>query len=235
MASKKPVKEKENLARKPVVQKAMSDTSGSNLADFKNKAVDAAKVVASRVAVGPLQLLLDNKQVKSVAAETSGINDVKRFSKNPSVGNAAMVALSAAQYVAPLVKPIQAVRAANAANVARELPIAESALVKTLRLGTNEATGIREGILRGVGEVRDTVKPIQTRQVNLFGRDMEAKYFRLFETTKSPARVAASRASSASQRVIQKGKQIESNLNFLAAGNALRQTARATEPKPKKK
>jgi hypothetical protein len=37
-----PVKAKENEARKPVVQKAIADTSGSNLDDFKNKLINIA-------------------------------------------------------------------------------------------------------------------------------------------------------------------------------------------------
>jgi hypothetical protein len=215
MAPRKDPKSKENQARKPVSQKAIADTSGSNLADFKNKAVDAAKVVASRVAVGPMQLLLSNKQVKSVASETSGISDVKRLAKNPSASNAGMVVLSAAQYVAPLVKPIQAIRAADAASKAKALPIAASALTKTMKF--TKVAGVPTGVLRGKGA------------------DVAVSGFKLAETAKSPARIAASRASNASQRVIQKGKQAESNLNSLAAGNALRQTTRATEPKRKKK
>ena len=72
MAKKKDPKQKENQARKPVAKKAIADTSGSNLSDFKNKVVDAAKVVASKAVVGPLSGLMSNNQVKSVAAETSG-------------------------------------------------------------------------------------------------------------------------------------------------------------------
>jgi hypothetical protein len=202
-----------------------------NLADFKNKAVDAAKVVASRAVVGPLNVVMSNKQVKSVAAETSGVNDVKRFKANPSVANAGMVVLSAASYAAPLVKPLYAAKAASAASKAKALPVAESALIKTLRLGKNE--GVREGVLRGQGAVwgkagRNAVKSIQ-------GEDILATNFKLFETTKSAAAVSAGRASNAARTVIQKGKQAESILGAINVTNSLRGTARAMERNPKKK
>ncbi len=202
-----------------------------NLADFKNKAVDAAKVVASRAVVGPLSGLMNNNQVKSVAAETSGINDVKRFKANPSVANAGMVVLSAASYATPLVKPLYAAKAANAASKAKALPVAESALIKTLRLGKNE--GVREGVLRGQGAVwgkagRNSVKSIQ-------GENILATNFKLFETTKSAAAVSAGRASNAARTVIQKGKQAESILGAINVTNSLRGTARAMERNPKKK
>ena len=202
-----------------------------NLADWKDKAVDAAKVVASRAVVGPLSGLMSNKQVKSVAAETSGVNDVKRFAANPSVANAGMVVLSAASYATPLVKPLYAAKAVSAASKAKALPVAESALIKTLRLGKNE--GVREGVLRGQGAVwgkagRNAVKSIQ-------GEDILATNFKLFETTKSAAAVSAGRASNAARTVIQKGKQTETVLKTVAATKSAVSTARAMEPKIKKK
>lgn len=229
-----PIKSKEHQARKPVVQKAIADTSGSSLADFKNKAIDIAKVAGSRAAVGPIQFLLNDKQVKSVAAETSGINDVKRFKENPSPLNAAMVALSAAQYVAPLVKPIYNARAITAANNARALPVAEADLTKIVRLGKN-SSGIREGVLRGAGEVRSSVAPATTGQINLMGRDLTATSFNVFETTKNPANIISSRASNAARTMIQRGKQVESNLNIIAGLKSTIGTSRAMEPKNKKK
>tara|TARA_R110000823_G_scaffold270724_1_gene390277 strand:- start:82 stop:747 length:666 start_codon:yes stop_codon:yes gene_type:complete len=218
-------------------QKPRTDWN-DNLSDWKDKAVGAAKVVASRAVVGPLNVAMSNKQVKSVAAETSGVNDVKRFKANPSVSTGLMVGLSATQYVAPLVKPIQALRAVRAANVARELPVAKSALIKTVRLGKNPATGMREGNLLGIGEVRRTIQPPSMQrleQSNLFGRDMQARNFTAFQTTKSPARIASSRATIASRNVIRQGKQLESNLNIIAATKSAVSTARAMERKIKKK
>lgn len=214
MATKKDPKQKENQARKPVAPKVVADTSGGSLADFKNKVVDAAKVVASRAVVGPLNVVMNNNQVKSVAAETSGINDAKRFKANPSVANGAMLGLSVAQYVAPFVKPLTELRAIRAAETARELPIAESALVKTMKF--QKVAGVPTGMLRG-------------------GTDVAVSGFKAAETTKSLTAVRAGRALAASQNVIQKGKQVESMLGAVIATNAARGTSRAMERKTKKK
>ena len=186
-----------------------------NLSDWKDKAIDAGKVVASRAVVGPLNVVMSNKQVKSVAAETSGVNDVKRFKANPSVSNAGMVALSAASYAAPLVKPLYAAKAANAARVARVAPVLPSALTKTMKFG--KVSGVPTGVLRN-----------KSANVAVTG-------FRTAETTKSAAAVRAGRASNAARTVIQKGKQAESKLGEVIATNTARGTARAMERKPKKK
>jgi hypothetical protein len=120
-----------------------------NLADFKNKAVEAAKVVASRAVVGPLNVAMNNKQVKSVAVESSGVGDVKRLIKNPTPTNAGFVALSAAAYALPVIKavraPIQALRAGElgAITVMNQRYAAEAAArggqlyTKTMRLKNN--------------------------------------------------------------------------------------------------
>ena len=186
-----------------------------NLSDWKNKAVDAAKVVASRAVVGPLNVVMKNNQVKSVAAETSGINDVKRFKANPSVSNAAMVALSAASYAAPLVKPLYAAKAASAASKAKALPVLPSALTRTMKF--EKVSGVPTGLLR-------------SKSANL-----AVTGFRTAETAKSPARVVASRASYAAGRTIQKGKQTESILGAVNVTNSVRGTGRAMESKIKKK
>ena len=203
MASKKNPKSKENQARKPVSQKAMSDTSGSNLADFKNKAVDAAKVVASRVAVGPVQLLLDNKQVKNLAAESSGINDVKRFSKDKSVTNAGFVALNAAAYAAPAIKALRATSTAlragelGAITVMSQRASAEAAaragqlFTKTMKL--KDRTGV-------LNSVRGTATPLYGRSVSTTGtksiRAVEAATQRMMKEA-AAADQALSRANSA--------------------------------------
>jgi len=230
------------MAKKPIPRNrgmkpnlAVSDTSGGSLADFKNKVIETAKVVASKQLLGPVSNVLPNKTVKNLAAEISGVNDVKRFAKDPSVSNAAMVGLSAVSYVAPFVKPLYAVKAVNAANKAKALPVTQSALTKTLRLGKNEVTGIREGILRGVGEVRSSAAPIKTAQVNLMGKDLAATNFKLFETSKSVESVRAGRALAESQKVIQQGKKVDTILNTVVATNAARQTSRALESKNKLK
>lgn len=215
MAPRKDPKSKENQARKPVSQKAMSDTSGSNLADFKNKAADIITGGIAKTVLGPLSNLMSNQTARTVAKEVSGVADVQRFAKNPSVGNAAMVALSAASYAAPLVKPLYAVKAANAARTARSLPVAASALTKTMKF--EKIAGVPTGVLRGRGA------------------DLAVSGFRLAETAKPISAVRAGRALNASQRVIQKGKQAETILKTVAVTNAARQTTRATEPKQKKK
>ena len=214
MATKKDPKQKENQARKPVAAKAMADTSGSSLANFKDKVVDAAKVVASRAVVGPLHVVMNNNQVKSVAAETSGVNDVKRFKANPSVSNAAMVGLSVASYAAPFVKPLYALKAANAGNTARVAPVLSSALTKTMNF--QKVAGVPTGILRG-------------------GTDVAVSGFKAAETAKSINAVRAGRALAASQRVIQKGKQTETVLKTVAATKSAVSTSRAMERKTKKK
>jgi hypothetical protein len=185
-----------------------------NLSDWKDKAIDAGKVVASRAVVGPLNVVMSNKQVKSVAAETSGVNDVKRFQKDKSLTNAGMVVLSAASYAAPLVKPLYAARAVNSARVARVAPVLPSALTKTMNFG--KVSGVPTGVLRGAS-------------------DLAVSGFRAAETTKSINAVRAGRALAASQKVIQQGKQAESILGAVAATNAARGTARAMERKTKKK
>jgi hypothetical protein len=49
MASRKDPKAKENQARKPVAQKAMADTSGSNLADFKKVVLNTPQRAANNL------------------------------------------------------------------------------------------------------------------------------------------------------------------------------------------
>jgi hypothetical protein len=231
MAKKKPVSR--NRGMKPNL--TMSDASGSNLNNFKNKAIDTVTGKIAKTFLGPLGNVLSNQTARTVAKEVSGINDVKRFAKDRSVSNAAMVGLSAASYIAPFVKPLYAVKAVNAANKAKALPVTQSALTKTLRLGKNQITGVREGILRGVGEVRSSTAPIKTAQVNLMGKDLAAKNFKLFETSKSIESVRAGRALAESQKVIQQGKKVDTILNTVVATNVARQTSRALESKNKSK
>ena len=61
MASRKDPKAKENQARKPVAQKAVADTSGSNLADFKNKAADIVTGGIAKAVLGPLSNMMSNQ------------------------------------------------------------------------------------------------------------------------------------------------------------------------------
>jgi hypothetical protein len=67
------------------------------------------------------------------------------------------------------------------------------------------------------------------------GADLAVSGFKLAETAKPIAAVRQGRALAASQRVIQQGKQLDTILKTAAVTNVARQTARATEPKPKKK
>ena len=227
MPEKKPIKSKEHQARKPVVQQAVADTSGSSLADFKNVVVKVGSKIGKDV----------NAFLKPGGGleELTGYADAKRFVDKPSVTNALGVVLSAAQYIAPQAKPISEMRAVNAANTARSLPVAESALTKTMRLTKNEITGMREGTLRGVGEVRRTTAPTNMDQSNLFGRDMGARNFTAFETAKSAASVSQGRALAASQRAIQQGKQAELILKTVAVTNAARQIVTNSNKKDTKK
>ena len=227
MPEKKPIKSKEHQARKPVVQQAVADTSGSSLADFKNVVVKVGSKIGKDV----------NAFLKPGGGleELTGYADAKRFVDKPSVTNALGVALSAAQYIAPQAKPISEIRAVNAANTARNLPVAESALTKTMRLTKNEITGMREGTLLGVGEVRRTTPPTNMDQSNLFGRDMAARNFTAFETAKSPASVSQGRALAASQSALQQGKQAEAMLKTIAVTNAARQIVTMSNKKDTKK
>jgi len=203
------------MASKKKYVPAKSDTSGSNLADFKNKAADIVTGGIAKAVLGPLSNMMSNQTARTVAKEVSGVADVQRFAKNPSVGNAAMVALSAASYAAPFVKPLYAVKAANAARAAKALPVASSALTKTMKF--TKVAGVPTGVLRGKGA------------------DVAVSGFKLAETAKPIAAVRQGRALAASQRVIQQGKQLDTILKTAAVTNVARQTTRATEPKPKKK
>lgn len=215
MPKKKDIKEKENQARKPVNPKTVSDTSGSNLADFKNKAADIATGKIAKTVLGPLSSLMSNQTARTVAKEVSGVADVQRFAKNPSVGNAAMVGLSAAAYVVAPVKAAFAAKAIRAGNTARTAAVLPNALTKTMKF--EKVSGVPTGVLRN-----------NSTSVAVSG-------FRLAETTKSINAVRQGRALAASQRAIQQGKQADTILKTVAATNIARQTARATETKPKKK
>ena len=123
-----PVKAKENEARKPVVQKAIADTSGGNLDDFKN----AAKAVGGAYN--------DFMKPGGGLNELTGFNDLKRFAQNPSITNAGGVALSAVQYLGGAPASAIARGAGNTARyTARILPDEVSRVVtKVLRLGDNQ-------------------------------------------------------------------------------------------------
>jgi hypothetical protein len=176
--------------KKPVIksQPAVSDTSGGSLSDFKNKVVETAKVVASKQLLGPVSNVLPNKTVKNLAAEISGVNDVKRFAKDPSPATATMVGLSALQYAATPLKAIGAIRAARAASEARTASVIASDLVKTMKFAKN-AEGISAGVLRGA-----------TSSVGVTG-------FRTAETAKNLNQVVSGRASMAARNVVEQYKK----------------------------
>ena len=196
MAEKKPVPR--NRGMKPNL--AVSDTSGGSLADFKNKVIETAKVAASKQLLGPISNVLSNKTVKNLAAEISGVNDVKRFVKDPSPATATMVGLSALQYAATPLKAIGAIRAAEAASNARTASVIASDLVKTMKFAKN-AEGISAGVLRGA-----------RTSVNVTG-------FRTAETAKNLEKIVSGRALYASQTA-KKSTQVLSNQISAAAAAA---------------
>jgi len=156
MATKKDPKQKENQARKPVATKAMADTSGGSLADFKNKVVNTAKSVGSTAYSA-------FKTGEKIKMEITGANDVLRLAKNPTPANAAFVALDVAAYALPIIKaakaPVQAIRAGEAAamEVRASRAGAEAAVrsgqefTQTMRLKNN--AGVLNSVRGGATEL----------------------------------------------------------------------------------
>lgn len=172
MPEKKPIKSKEHQARKPVVQQAVADTSGSSLADFKN--------AASKVGGEINNFLKPGGTLTKFNREVTGFNDLARFAKNPSVTNAAGVGLSAVQYLGGAPASAIARGAGNTARyTARILPDEVSRVVtKVLRLGNNE------------GRLTTTGNSVQ----NIYGRSVAT------ERVVSPAQAAAGRGLAAANQ-----------------------------------
>lgn len=172
MPEKKPIKSKEHQARKPVVQQAVADTSGSSLADFKN--------AASKVGGEINNFLKPGGTLTKFNREVTGFNDLARFVKNPSVTNAGGVALSTVQYLGGAPASAIARGAGNTARyTARILPDEVSRVVtKVLRLGNNE------GRLTTVGN----------NVQNIYGRSVAT------ERVVSPAQAAAGRGLAAANQ-----------------------------------
>ena len=167
-----PIKSKEHQARKPVVQKAIADTSGNSLADFKN--------AASKVGGEINNFLKPGGTLTKFNREVTGFNDLARFVKNPSVTNAGGVALSTVQYLGGAPASAIARGAGNTARyTARILPDEVSRVVtKVLRLGNNE------GRLTTVGN----------NVQNIYGRSVAT------ERVVSPAQAAAGRGLAAANQ-----------------------------------
>ena len=167
-----PIKSKEHQARKPVVQKAIADTSGNRLADFKN--------AASKVGGEINNFLKPGGTLTKFNREVTGFNDLARFVKNPSVTNAGGVALSTVQYLGGAPASAIARGAGNTARyTARILPDEVSRVVtKVLRLGNNE------GRLTTVGN----------NVQNIYGRSVAT------ERVVSPAQAAAGRGLAAANQ-----------------------------------
>jgi hypothetical protein len=168
-----PVKAKEHEARKPVVQKAIADTSGSNLDDFKN--------VAKSVGTGINNFIKPGGTLTKFNREVTGFNDLTRFAKKPSIANAGGVALSAVQYLGGAPASAIARGAGNTARyTARILPDEVGRVVtKVLRLGNNE------GRLTTVGN----------NVQNIYGRSVAT------ERVVSPTKIAAGQAFARSNQV----------------------------------
>ena len=162
-----PVKPKENEARKPVVQKAIADTSGSNLDDFKNAAKNVGKAYNDFMKPG------------GGLNELTGFNDLTRFAKKPSIANAGGVALSAVQYLGGAPASAIARGAGNTARyTARILPDEVGRVVtKVLRLGNNE------------GRLTTTGNTVQ----NIYGRSVATE--RIVSPTKIAAGQAFARSN----------------------------------------
>ena len=218
-----PVKPKENEARKPVVQKAIADTSGSNLDDFKNAAKNVGKAYNDFMKPG------------GGLNELTGFNDLTRFVKNPSKGNLAGLGLSATQYLggsgasalsnaigrsagntaryAARILPDEVARAAQATSryASRVIPDEVSRVVtRVLKLGDNQ------------GRLTTMGNSIQ----NIVGKSVAT------ERVVSPAQIAAGRGLAAAN---QARPLAQGRLQGLAVGNFIRQTEKLSNKKDTKK
>lgn len=165
MPEKKSIKSKEHQARKPVVQKAVADTSGSSLADFKNAAQKANSAIYSFVTPG------------GGLHDLTGFNDLKKFAKKPSVTNAAGVGLSAVQYLGGAPASAISRSVGNTARyAARILPDEAGRLVtKVLKLGNNQGqlTTMGNSIQNIVGKSVSTERYVSPAQ-SAAGRGLAA-------------------------------------------------------------
>lgn len=130
MAEKKPVPR--NRGMKPNL--AVADTSGSNLADFKNAVSKAAKVVGA-----------GNKALSNFTRELTGAGAIDRAIDNPSKKSVASAVVGVGAAALPFIKLGKAVSAANTAsqNAVRNAMAASEPTVQSARAGTLVTNSMR--------------------------------------------------------------------------------------------
>ena len=130
MAKKKPVPR--NRGMKPNL--AVADTSGSNLADFKNAVSKAAKVVGA-----------GNKALSNFTNELTGAGAIERAIDNPSKKSITSAAVGVGAAALPFIKLGKAASAANTAsqNAVRNAMTASQPTVQSARAGTSVTNSMR--------------------------------------------------------------------------------------------
>ena len=130
MAKKKPVPR--NRGMKPNL--AVSDTSGSNLADFKNVVSKATKVVGA-----------SNKALSNFTRELTGAGAIDRAIDNPSKKSIASAAVGVGAAALPFIKLGKAASAANTAsqNAVRNAMAASQPTVQSALKGTSVTNSMR--------------------------------------------------------------------------------------------
>lgn len=125
---------------------AVSDTSGSNLADFKNIVSKAAKVVGA-----------GNKALSNFTRELTGAGAIDRAIDNPSKKSIAAAAVGVGAAALPFVKLGKAASAANTAsqNAVRNAIAASQPTVQSARAGTSVTNSMR--LKNNVGSLYSTV------------------------------------------------------------------------------
>lgn len=134
-----------NMAKKKSANKstpAVSDTSGSNLADFKNIVSKAAKVVGA-----------GNKALSNFTRELTGAGAIDRAIDNPSKKSIAAAAVGVGAAALPFVKLGKAASAANTAsqNAVRNAIAASEPTVQSARAGTSVTNSMR--LKNGLGSL----------------------------------------------------------------------------------
>jgi hypothetical protein len=130
MSKKKPVPR--NRGMKPNL--AVSDTSGSNLADFKNAVSKAAKVVGA-----------GNKALSNFTNELTGAGAIERAIDNPSKKSITSAAVGVGAAALPFIKLGKAASAANTAsqNAVRNAMTASQPTVQSALKGTSVTNSMR--------------------------------------------------------------------------------------------
>ena len=134
MAKKKSANKSKPADRYPNPQPAVSDTSGGNLADFKNIVSKAAKVVGA-----------GNKALSNFTRELTGAGAIDRAIDNPSKKSIAAAAVGVGAAALPFVKLGKAASTANTAsqNAVRNAIAASEPTVQSARAGTSVTNSMR--------------------------------------------------------------------------------------------